>query len=65
MVFYHKDSPVYLAGAFDCAAAMFAGAPNPDRASLSENDTRLAAMKKQKVRSNQPVRVNQNIKPAA
>jgi hypothetical protein len=32
MVFYHKDSPVYLAGAFDLVAAMIEGEPKVERA---------------------------------
>ncbi len=32
MVFYHKDSPVYLVGAFDLAAAMIEGEPKVERA---------------------------------
>ena len=32
MVFYHKDSPVFLAGAFDLAAAMIEGEPKVERA---------------------------------
>jgi SAM-dependent methyltransferase len=32
MVFYHKESPVYLEGAFDTAAAMIEGEPKVERA---------------------------------
>jgi hypothetical protein len=32
MVFYHKNSPVFLAGAFDLAAAMIEGEPKVERA---------------------------------
>lgn len=32
MVFAHKDSPVYLAGAFDIVAAMIEGEPTVEHA---------------------------------